>query len=169
MGEAGAGPRRGPGAGGRERVVDRGPGVPRPRGEAARRDGGGRARGNRDSRAGARAEGIGGIGAARVAARARRRTLLSRGPGGSRGRERARRSAWGREAAVHERRAGRDGTGRRADALAAVGRRGGEERRSAESADRSRLGSGLVIRFDVVTLFPEMFAAVTGSGITSRA
>jgi tRNA (guanine37-N1)-methyltransferase len=26
-----------------------------------------------------------------------------------------------------------------------------------------------VIRFDVVTLFPEMFAAVTGSGITSRA
>jgi tRNA (guanine37-N1)-methyltransferase len=31
------------------------------------------------------------------------------------------------------------------------------------------VGSGLVIRFDVVTLFPEMFAAVTGSGITSRA
>jgi tRNA (guanine37-N1)-methyltransferase len=31
------------------------------------------------------------------------------------------------------------------------------------------MGSGLVIRFDVVTLFPEMFAAVTGSGITSRA
>ena len=29
--------------------------------------------------------------------------------------------------------------------------------------------SGLVIRFDVVTLFPEMFAAITGSGITSRA
>src|ERR671914_1474532 len=28
---------------------------------------------------------------------------------------------------------------------------------------------GLVIRFDVVTLFPEMFAAITGSGITSRA
>jgi tRNA (guanine37-N1)-methyltransferase len=27
----------------------------------------------------------------------------------------------------------------------------------------------LVIRFDVVTLFPEMFAAITGSGITSRA
>jgi len=26
-----------------------------------------------------------------------------------------------------------------------------------------------VIRFDVVTLFPEMFAAITGSGITSRA
>ncbi|OLE17523.1 MAG: tRNA (guanosine(37)-N1)-methyltransferase TrmD [Betaproteobacteria bacterium 13_1_20CM_3_63_8] len=31
------------------------------------------------------------------------------------------------------------------------------------------MGSGLVIRFDVVTLFPEMFAAVTKSGITSRA
>ena len=27
----------------------------------------------------------------------------------------------------------------------------------------------LLIRFDVVTLFPEMFAAITGSGITSRA
>jgi tRNA (guanine37-N1)-methyltransferase len=31
------------------------------------------------------------------------------------------------------------------------------------------MGSGLVIRFDVVTLFPEMFAAITASGITSRA
>src|SRR5512134_2876907 len=31
------------------------------------------------------------------------------------------------------------------------------------------LGSGLVIRFDVVTLFPEMFAAVTGSGIPRKA
>jgi tRNA (guanine37-N1)-methyltransferase len=31
------------------------------------------------------------------------------------------------------------------------------------------VGSGLVIRFDVVTLFPEMFTAVAGSGITSRA
>jgi tRNA (guanine37-N1)-methyltransferase len=31
------------------------------------------------------------------------------------------------------------------------------------------MGSGLVIRFNVVTLFPEMFAAITGSGITSRA
>jgi tRNA (guanine37-N1)-methyltransferase len=31
------------------------------------------------------------------------------------------------------------------------------------------MGSGLVIRFDVVTLFPEMFGAITGSGITSRA
>ena len=27
----------------------------------------------------------------------------------------------------------------------------------------------VLIRFDVVTLFPEMFAALTGSGITSRA
>jgi tRNA (guanine37-N1)-methyltransferase len=31
------------------------------------------------------------------------------------------------------------------------------------------MGSGVVIRFDVVTLFPEMFTAVAGSGITSRA
>ena len=31
------------------------------------------------------------------------------------------------------------------------------------------MGSGLVIRFDVVTLFPEMFRALTESGITSRA
>jgi tRNA (guanine37-N1)-methyltransferase len=31
------------------------------------------------------------------------------------------------------------------------------------------MGGGLVIRFDVVTLFPEMFAAVSASGITSRA
>jgi tRNA (guanine37-N1)-methyltransferase len=31
------------------------------------------------------------------------------------------------------------------------------------------MGGGLVIRFDVVTLFPEMFAAVTASGITGRA
>lgn len=31
------------------------------------------------------------------------------------------------------------------------------------------MGCGLVIRFDCVTLFPEMFAAVTGWGITHRA
>ena len=31
------------------------------------------------------------------------------------------------------------------------------------------MGGGLVIRFDVVTLFPEMFVALTGCGITSRA
>src|SRR5213075_1092781 len=31
------------------------------------------------------------------------------------------------------------------------------------------VGSGLVIRFGVVTLFPEMFSALTASGITSRA
>ena len=31
------------------------------------------------------------------------------------------------------------------------------------------MGSRLVIRFDVVTLFPEMFSAITKSGITSRA
>src|SRR3989454_1621850 len=169
MGEAGAGPRRGRGARRRERVVDRGAGVPSSRGKAARRGSGGEARGNRDARAGLGSEGIRGIGAARVAARAWRRTLLPRRPGGSRGRERARRSARGREAPVHQRCAGRDGTGRRADAVAAVGRRSGEERRPAEPAHRSRLGGGLVIRFDVVTLFPETFAAVTGSGITSRA
>jgi len=31
------------------------------------------------------------------------------------------------------------------------------------------VGSGLVIRFDVVTLFPEVFTAVSASGITARA
>ena len=31
------------------------------------------------------------------------------------------------------------------------------------------MGSGLVIRFEVVSLFPEMFAAVTASGISGRA
>ena len=31
------------------------------------------------------------------------------------------------------------------------------------------MGDGLVIRFDVVTLFPEMFAALTQSGISGRA
>ncbi len=31
------------------------------------------------------------------------------------------------------------------------------------------MGGGLVIRFDAVTLFPEMFAAVTASGITRKA
>jgi tRNA (guanine37-N1)-methyltransferase len=31
------------------------------------------------------------------------------------------------------------------------------------------VGGGLVIRFDAVTLFPEMFAAVTASGITRKA
>jgi tRNA (guanine37-N1)-methyltransferase len=31
------------------------------------------------------------------------------------------------------------------------------------------MGGGLVIRFDVVTLFPEMFAAVSASGITRKA
>ena len=31
------------------------------------------------------------------------------------------------------------------------------------------MGGGLVIRFDVVTLFPEMFAAISASGITARA
>ena len=31
------------------------------------------------------------------------------------------------------------------------------------------MGNRLVIRFDVVTLFPEMFAALTGSGIAARA
>ena len=31
------------------------------------------------------------------------------------------------------------------------------------------MAGGLVIRFDVVTLFPEMFAAVTASGIPRKA
>ena len=73
------------------------------------------------------------------------------------------------EANVFERRAGRDRGGGRQDAADSVGRRGGQGSGLAEEASRSGMGGGLVIRFDVVTLFPEMFAAVAGSGITSRA
>src|SRR6185436_13317664 len=40
---------------------------------------------------------------------------------------------------------------------------------SGEETNPRRMGSGLVIRFAVVTLFPEMFGAITASGITSRA
>ena len=35
--------------------------------------------------------------------------------------------------------------------------------------DRGGLGAGLLIHFDAVTLFPEMFDAVTRSGMTRRA
>src|ERR1700704_2744259 len=65
----------------------------------------------------------------------------------------------------------------RCDASRARGRRaprtgeGGSDPqgRSGRGHGRGRLGSGLVIRFDCVTLFPEAFAAVTGSGVTRRA
>src|SRR5260221_2352352 len=65
----------------------------------------------------------------------------------------------------------------RCDARRARGRRapragaGGSDPqgRSGRGNGRSRLGSGLVIRFDCVTLFPEMFGAVTASGVTRRA
>src|SRR5260221_7045503 len=65
----------------------------------------------------------------------------------------------------------------RCDARRARGRRaprageGGSDPqgRSGCGNGRSRLGSGLVIRFDCVTLFPEMFGAVTASGVTRRA
>src|SRR5882672_8452558 len=65
----------------------------------------------------------------------------------------------------------------RCDARRARGRgapRAGEsgsdpQGRSGRGHGRSRLGSGLVIRFDCVTLFPEMFGAVTASGVTRRA
>ena len=55
--------------------------------------------------------------------------------------------------------------------LLAVHRDGGEEGRSRGAADRGGLGRGLVgaIQFDCVTLFPQMFAAVTEHGITRRA
>src|SRR5258708_951133 len=65
----------------------------------------------------------------------------------------------------------------RCDARRARGRRapragaGGSDPqgRSGRGNGRSRLGSGLVIRFDCVTLFPEMFGAVTASGVTRPA
>src|SRR2546427_1027997 len=47
--------------------------------------------------------------------------------------------------------------------------RGDPQSRPRRRHGRSRLGSGLVIRFDCVTLFPEAFAAVTDSGVTRRA
>jgi tRNA (guanine37-N1)-methyltransferase len=50
-----------------------------------------------------------------------------------------------------------------------VGERDRERGRLRGRAHRRRLGRGLVMRFDVVTLFPQMFAALTQSGITSRA
>src|SRR5213079_2513105 len=51
-----------------------------------------------------------------------------------------------------------------------AGDRGGDSQsRPRRRHGRSRLGSGLVIRFDCVTLFPEAFAAVTDSGVTRRA
>src|SRR3989475_7282074 len=51
-----------------------------------------------------------------------------------------------------------------------AGDRGGDpQSRSRSRHGRSRLGSGLVIRFDCVTLFPEAFAAVTDSGVPRRA
>src|SRR6266702_4019898 len=46
---------------------------------------------------------------------------------------------------------------------------GDPQSRPGRGHGRSRLGSGLVIRFDCVTLFPEAFAAVTDSGVTRRA
>src|SRR6185503_12380712 len=123
-----------------------------------------------DPRSGAEAEGIDGVRAPRDAAGARSRALLPRRPGRPRSGERARRSARHREALDVQRRPGCDGDRRRRQGAApAVGAGSDPERGFGEKTNPRRMGSGLVIRFDVVTLFPEMFAAITGSGITSRA
>src|SRR5687768_2197219 len=169
MGEGGARGRDAGSPGGSRGVVDRRRGLPGGCGEGARCDGSRPARRNRVARAGAGAEGAGGRVAARCAARAGARQVLPRGPGGARGGERAGRAAGRGGADVFERRARRDRSERRAHAADTVGRRGGEGGGSAREADPRGLGSGLVIRFDVVTLFPEMFGAVAGSGITGRA
>src|SRR5467141_1749231 len=67
------------------------------------------------------------------------------------------------------RRSAETGGARRRRAPRAGDRGGHPQSRSGRAHGRSRLGSGLVIRFDCVTLFPEAFAAVTDSGVTRRA
>src|SRR5467141_136183 len=67
------------------------------------------------------------------------------------------------------RRSAETGGARRRRAPRAGDRGGHPQGRSGRAHGRSRLGSGLVIRFDCVTLFPEAFAAVTDSGVTRRA
>src|SRR4029078_1666877 len=85
--------------------------------------------------------------------------------GGERGRRGARRG----ESDVAQRRARGHGSRRRQDPVAALGAGVREERGRRRAQDRGGVGGGLVIRFHAVTIFPEMFAAVTASGITSRA
>src|SRR5262249_44728992 len=69
----------------------------------------------------------------------------------------------------HQQRAGRDGSGWRANASHPLGERDREAGRPRGPQHRGRVERGVVMRFDVVTLFPQMFAAVAESGITSRA
>src|SRR5688500_9232677 len=169
MGEGGArnrvagGPGRGAGMVGRRRCLqDR-------RGEGPWLDGGRQARGRRNARAGTGPEGPAGGGAPRSAARAGGRQVLPCGPGGPRGGERAGRGVGSGDAHVFQWRARCNRGRRRKDAADPVGFGGGQAGRSAAKEGAGRVGGGLVIRFDVVTLFPEMFAAVAGSGITGRA
>src|SRR3954468_612429 len=169
MGQGGAGRRSAASAGECRGVVDRRPGLRGGGSEAAQRDGGGPVSRARYARAGGSAEGRRGRGGARVAATGRRGPLLPRRPGRARGGERAGREIGRREAVAHQRRAGCDGGGGRAHPADPVGAHRSEDGGLAGQAHRRGVGSGLVIRFDAVTLFPETFSAISGSGITARA
>src|SRR5262249_31044987 len=155
---------------GTSRVVARWKGAARREHQDAFRVAAGEAAGRRYARASPGAEGQDGFRAARGAARAGARRLLLGRSGRPGSGEHARPGARRRQGDVFERRAGCDGAaGREARAAAALGERSREAGRPGSGEDRSRLGSGLVIRFDVVTLFPEMFSALTAGGITARA
>src|SRR6185369_9260847 len=155
-------------AGRNQGVVDRRQGLQGDR-QAPRRNGSRGAGGRRHDRRSARAQGCEGVGQASGARRAGRRALLPRRPHGPGSGEYAGRSAGNGEAPLYQRRAGRDGAVGRQGAVASLGADGGEGSGSGEKADPGGVGSRLVIRFDVVTLLPEMFRAITESGITSRA
>src|SRR5688572_11238782 len=122
-----------------------------------------------ESRGRGEAAGLDGVRATGGPARDAGQALLPRRPRRSRGGEPARRGARRGEAVDVQRRTGRDGSGGRTHAFRAVGPDSGARRGFGRKTNPCRMGSGLVIRFDVVTLFPEMFAAITASGITSRA
>src|SRR6266699_727887 len=113
------------------------------------------------SRGGAQARGSAEAGRARVL------------PGRSdrpRGGERARRAFGPRGGIYRQRSERRDARRARRRGAPRSGESGSDpQSRSRGRHGRSRLGSGLVIRFDCVTLFPEAFAAVTDSGVTRRA
>src|SRR5205814_2783893 len=151
------------------RVVDRRRAARSAGNEAALRIAACPARRDREPRSGDEIEGRSGCSEPRGLARAARRALLPRGPRGSGGGERKGHRAGRSEELDLQRRAGRDGSGGRQGAVDSLDSVGNKSSRSRKPADRCGVGSGLVIRFDVVTLFPEMFGAITASGITSRA
>src|SRR5262249_44057660 len=103
-------------------------------------------------------------------ARDRRARVLSGRRDRLRGREREGRGARKGQGVLQRRRARRDARraqGRRAAPAGGGGR--DPQDRSGGGKGRSGVGSGLVIRFDCVTLFPEAFAAIADFGITRRA